>query len=103
MDFTTASFPHRRAGPVEQFVAADARRGRRASAGEGVTCASRTRRQHYLRCVTQNSSTAANATGRYSPGVPRRNEVITVTCGHGVGTVPAVSRHLRAVSVADLQ
>jgi integrase len=31
------------------------------------------------------------------------NELITVTCGHGVGTGPAVSRHLRAVSVADLQ
>jgi hypothetical protein len=102
MDFTTASFPRRRAGPVEQFVAADARRGRRASAGGGVTCASRTRRQHYLRCVTQNSSTAANATGRYSPGVPRRKGGscnLWARCGH----VPAVSRHLRAVSVADLQ
>jgi len=31
------------------------------------------------------------------------NEVITVTCGHGMGTWPAVSRHLRAVSAADLQ
>jgi integrase len=31
------------------------------------------------------------------------NEVITVTCGHGVGTAPAVGRHLRAVSAADLQ
>jgi integrase len=28
---------------------------------------------------------------------------IAVTCGHGVGTVPAVSRHLRAVSADDLQ
>ena len=31
------------------------------------------------------------------------NEVITVTCGHGVGTVPAAGRHLRAVSADDLQ
>jgi integrase len=31
------------------------------------------------------------------------NEVITVTCGQNVGTAPAVTRHLRAVSVADLQ
>jgi Phage integrase family len=30
------------------------------------------------------------------------NEVITVTCGHGVGTGSAVSRHLRAVSATDL-
>ena len=31
------------------------------------------------------------------------NEAITVTCGQGVGTGPAVSRHLRAVSAAELQ
>ena len=31
------------------------------------------------------------------------NEAITVTCGHSVGTGPAGSRHLHAVSAADLQ
>ena len=31
------------------------------------------------------------------------NEEISVTCGHGVGTGAAASRHLRAVSAADLQ
>ena len=31
------------------------------------------------------------------------NEVIAVTCGHGVGTAAPVTRHLRAVSTDDLQ
>ena len=31
------------------------------------------------------------------------NEVLSVTCGHGVGTGPVPSRHLRAVSADDLQ
>jgi hypothetical protein len=31
------------------------------------------------------------------------NEVLTVTCGHGVGTGPTASRHLRAINAIDLQ